>query len=472
MNNGRIDEYLLCKDYKRVQLDFNTIQRDPENPKDDYGCGLYPKLLSHKVGSSYVYKISKKYFFKRNQQDGNGLASDTIISLHHYNKKFNALYGSLDDVAETACYLLSKRMINPKTGEKLVDVAEYALAYYDDENDIRQRGCITTNVCTEPDSQLFSMADILQRVGSTGNTINVYMESIKKYCELNKYECDFESVRKNLIKNSYFCWKVANSDNHKNNISLILNKGENGKFVLSVAPLIDNGSAYELSAPYYIQDAQGNIMPRFLKILNDPEYSTVNDEGNREFAFAVYPHMHTALHLDADSLLLTNNGLAQGKTFAYEYCLASEMLENPELFYEIAEIEKQFDLESMQKEFDETYGTAAYDNKFNWPPLLKEYMKETNDCKSRTLAFIVADYYLFAAYTTCFESVDREKPTNLYNAFRDAFLSVPLLDSKEAYDELFVAVAKSLGYEVDKSKLAGLKFKKEPEMKKPENQPN
>ena len=86
MNNGRIDEYLLCKDYKRVQLDFNTIQRDPENPKDDYGCGLYPKLLSHKVGSSYVYKISKKYFFKRNQQDGNGYTALIKACIKGYGK--------------------------------------------------------------------------------------------------------------------------------------------------------------------------------------------------------------------------------------------------------------------------------------------------------------------------------------------------------------------------------------------------
>ena len=456
MDMRKTEEFYICKDYKRVQLDFDEIQRNPNNPKDEDGYPKYPEILSHKVGSSYTYKVSDDYFFKRNQQDGNGQAQDTIISLHHYNKNYHALYGSLDDIAETACYILSKNMINPKTGKPLVKVAEYALATYVDKEGVTERGCITKNVCEDKNSTLISMAEMLRLTTFAGNSINVYMDALDKYCKRFKISYDPESIRRELIKNSYFCWKVANSDNHKNNITFILKTLPDGKAEIEVSPLIDNGSAYELSSPYYLSRTN---QPRFQAILESDEFSKLDENGERVFNFIHYPQRHNAFHLDKASLTLNETSM-DDKSYVYEYCLASEMLEDPELFFEIFQIEKQLDLDKMEEEFNSTYGSPAFDHAINWPPLLREYMHETNACKSRNLAYVVADYYFHNVFSNCIEKVDRNNPSQLYDAFRNQMLSLPLLQNKEAYDDVFVKIAESLGLTIDENKLKNVKHKK------------
>ena len=459
-----MENYFICKDYKRKSFDFNEIQRHKDNPRDSFGYPKYPETLSSSVGSSYTYKLSDDIFFKRKQQDGNGLAQDTILSLHHYNKNYDELCGSLDDLAEVICYVLAKKLINPKTGEPLINVAEYELATFTDKEDILLRGCISKNLCSG-DTSLVSMADILKSTRLNGNSLDVYMQALEKYCAGGKFVTDLEKTRRDLIKNSYFCWKVANSDNHKNNITFLSIKIDENKFMLVVSSLIDNGSAYELSSPYILNSTN---KPKFQSLLESDEFSTSDENGNKKFSFPYYPYMHNAFYLD-DSVLLFRNNTAE-KSFSYEYCLASEMLSDPELYFEIYEIEKQFNLTAMEEEIDKTYGSPAFDHAINWPPLLKEFMHATNDVKSRTLACVVADYYLHTAYSSLVEKVDRNNPPPLYDEFKQQMLSLPLLPNKQAYDEAFVTLAKQYNIKIDPTKLEDLKFKKAPDSETLEKQ--
>lgn len=462
------NNFKICSDYKRINLDFSEIQREKNNPLDKNGYPIYPYILPSSQGSSFTYKISDDWFFKRKLQDGNAPA--LILSQHHFNKSYNELQGSFDDLAEVICYILAKNIIDKKTNEPIVKVAEYKLATYTDKDDYLLRGCVSKNVCTNPDDKFISMSEILVPCGITGNSINVYMQALEKYCKIKNYIFDYNKVRRNLIKNSYFCWLVANSDNHKNNITFIISKNQEGKIELKVSPLIDNGSAYELSSPYLVTSTQKS---RFQELLNNDEFSREDEFGNRFYDFLYYPYMHTAFYLDNDNLILNDTKISD-KSFAYEYCIASEMFSDKDLYNDIYEINKQIDIQKMFDEIDMQYGSAIKGAPplIEWPKYLKEYIIATNEIKNKTLAYVLADYYLYVAFNACIETIDRQKPSNVYNYFKDAMLSLPLQENKEAYDKIFLDIAKSLKIEIDEKKLNELQFKKIDELNKSENQPN
>ena len=84
-------------------------------------------MPSHQ-GSSFTYKVSDKWFFKRKLQDGGH--PHTIFSQHHFSQAYNELYGTFDDLGEVIAYILSKSVIDSKTGEPIVKVPEYRLATY------------------------------------------------------------------------------------------------------------------------------------------------------------------------------------------------------------------------------------------------------------------------------------------------------------------------------------------------------
>lgn len=439
-----LSSFKICPDYKRESFDFCEIQRDKNNVIVKNGELLYPYLLPSSHGSSYTLKLSDNLFFKRKQQDGNLPA--TIFSQHHFRRDYAELSGSLDDLAEVICYYLSKDMIDPKTQMPLIKVANYKLASYTDEEGVEFRGCVTENIVGE-NEELINMADIMKNSqgldGKTDKTFESYSRSIQKYIRLKNIKCDFESLTQSMIKNSYFCWKVANSDNHKNNITFLLRHNQNGEKELLVSPLIDNGSAYELSAPYVAASDINN--PRFVKLLDFPDFSKTDSNGNKFLDFSYYPFMHNAFMFDTDNINAEITMIGD-KSYSYEYGLAAKMLSDDELLRQIYQIENQIDIEKMFSAIESEYGTATG---FNWPPLLKEFILATNKVKSQTLSYVTADLYFQNAIKICEQS---PKLVELKNEF----LRLPLQQAKDDYNKLFIELCESNGIRVDKNKLGNL----------------
>lgn len=458
-----IKTFKVCSDYKREDLDFAKIQMAEGNPLDKKGYPLYPYLMPSSHGSSFTYKINKDWFFKRKLQDGD--APLNIFSQHHFNQAYNELFGSFDDLGEVIAYFLAKNIIDPKTQKPIIFIPEYRLATFTDKENITFRGCISKNICENNNEELITMATVLKYTNLTGNSIEEYMTALKKYASIKQCNCDFDEVRRTLILQSYFCWKIANSDNHKQNIILIQKRLPNNTFDLYCNGLIDNGSAYELSSPYLLNS--DNPEPRFKKLLENPEFSSLDENGNPKFDFAYYPYMHTAFRLNENTLKDKNMSI-NNKSFSYEYSLASEMLDDNELFRLVYQIDKQLDIQNAIDSINNIYGTENNSAKksVNWPPFLKEFMFETNNVKSKTLAFIVADYYLTVAYNELIEKGNKENPSKLYQVFREKMLALPLQASKTNYDAEFLKIANSLNINIDESKLESLKFKLDTELSK------
>ena len=465
-----IKTFKVCSDYRRDDLDYAKIQSAEGNPKDKWGVATYPYLIPSSHGSSFTYRVSSDWFFKRKLQDG--AAPLDILSQHHFNQAYNELCGTLDDLGEVISYFLVKNVIDPQTGKPFVHVPEYRLATYTDKENITYRGCLSKNICQNPNEKIVTMAEMMTSAGLTGNSIEVYMKALKLYASGKKCKCDFDAMRRSLILNSYVCWKLANSDNHKHNVIVLSRTLPDGTFEIVPAGMIDNGSSYELSSPYTIGGVSSEEL-RLAKLLKDEEFSSVDENGNRVFDFAYYPFMHTAFHLNPEALVDKNTKI-NGKNFAYEYSLASEMLEDKELFRTIYEFEKQLKIESAIEPINEIYGASVKGapKTINWPPLLREFMFETNNVKSKTIAYVVADYYLSVAYSATVGKADKENPSKQYAAIAEYMLTLPLQQSKEAYDEIFVKVAENFGVKIDKEKLAKIEFKLKGEMAKPEQQPN
>ncbi len=458
--------FKFCSDYRRLDLDFNQIQREQAKQFGEASKQLYPRVMPHTQGSSYTYQISSELFFKRKQQDGN--TPREILSQHHYNKAYNELVGSFDDLSEVVCYVLAKNIISPQTGKPIVDVAKYALASYTDSEGFLQRGCVSENVCKAENEELVSMGDILKSQGKTGKvlkTLEVYIAALEEFCQGKKIKGDLAKLKHDLVKGAYFCWKVANSDNHKNNITFIITTNADGAKEIRVSPLIDNSSAYDLSAPY--NSATFQEKPRYATLLGDDQYSKTDENGNRVFAFSHYPYMHSAFTFEAEDLLAI--GESNGRQLKFEYALACELLTDPELLDQVFEIEKQFNLHKMFAEIDEAYGSNRKGEiKANWPPLLQEFMIETNNYKSKTLARVVADYYFMAATAALGKNVNGNSPAFL--ALKETFLKLPLLPSKQGYDEVLCELAENFGVNINAASLAEIKFKREASEKQREPQ--
>ena len=460
---AEIEKFEICSKYRREDFDFDEIQIDRNNPVDSRGYPTYPVLMPSHQGSSFTYKVSDKWFFKRKLQDGGH--PHTIFSQHHFSQAYNELYGTFDDLGEVIAYLLAKSVVDPKTNEPIVKVPEYRLATYKDKEGILLRGCISKNVCDNPDKKLVSMSDIMKFAQVNGNSIDVYMSAIEKYTKGRNCECDLDLVRQTLVKNSYFNWKISNSDNHKNNVMFIIEKLPNGKVKFDVSPLIDNGSAYELSVRYKNEDDE----IRLEQLYSDKDFSAKDENGNSILNFSYYPYMHTAFHLEPSKLLISDTKIGD-RNYGYEYSLASEMLEDKELYRQVYEIDKQLDVQSAISAIDEVYGASikGAPKEINWPPYLKEFMFETNNVKSKILSYVVSDYYLKVAFN---ETIKNSNNAQTFEVFKKEMMQVPLQPSKEAYDEIFVAIAQKYGIDVDKEKLKTLVFKASGE---PENakQPN
>ena len=181
--------FKVCADYKRDDLDFAKIQYSKDNPPNKKGLPTYPNLISSNQGSSFTYQVSKDWFFKRKLQDGGTPLN--IFSQHHFNQAYNELCGSFDDLGEVIAYFLAKNIIDPKTGEPIVFIPEYRLATFTDKENIMYRGCLSKNICESSDEQLITIADMMKSCDITGNTIEIYMQALKKFANTKKYNCDF-----------------------------------------------------------------------------------------------------------------------------------------------------------------------------------------------------------------------------------------------------------------------------------------
>lgn len=459
----KFETFKVCSDYRREDLDFAKIQMAKDNPLDRNGYPLYPYLMPSSHGSSFTYKVDKDWFFKRKLQDG--ASPLNIFSQHHFNQAYNELFGSFDDLGEVITYFLAQNIIDPETGKQIIFIPEYKLATFTDKENVTFRGCLSKNICESKDEELITLSNILKYTNSTGNSIDEYMSAIKKYASIKQCNYDFDEIRRTLILQSYFCWKIANSDNHKQNVILIQKRNPDNSFDLYCNGLIDNGSAYELSSPYLLNNDASE--PRFMKLLESPEFSSLDENGNPKFDFAYYPYMHTAFHLNEDALKDKNVDI-NNKSFGYEYALASEMLDDGELFRLVYEIDKQCDIQKAVDAIDDIYGDEKRNSQkvVNWPPLLKEFMFETNNVKSKTLAYILADYYLSVAYNELIGKGNKENPSANYQAFRERMLILPLQASKADYDAEFLKIAKSLNIQINEEKLQSLKFKLEDTLSK------
>ncbi len=452
-------EYKVCPISGRKDIDYDHVYMDENNPRDFLDRPKYPIKISSTEGSSTIIQISDKYFFKRKLQDFS--AAGVVLSLHHDNSSLNELFGSFDDIAEVFCWLFSKHLINPKTGEPIFKVAEYTLARYRNEKEQQMNGCLSKNVCEKPNEKLISLATICKSYGYKGKKITEYMNAIRKYFNNSIYDIDFDEIEHDIKLNSSFCWKVGNSDNHKNNITIITTR-ETGRITARVSPMIDNGSAFEFSSAHILPGSTKSVIENRLE---DDNFSEVDKEGERYFYLKQPPQKNNAIYLDRDSLLFDSD--VDLPYLNYEYPLVSDMLSSERLFDEIYQMECQYKnaLDLAFEDMDKIYGTI------NWPPHTKDFMYALLDYKSRTLSEVMGDYFAFAA-SECIKPKKRQDK-NIISAFlREQMSKLPLLASKKEYEMALLALARENGLEVDEEKLSALKFKKEGQPEKNEQQPS
>ncbi len=447
----------ICK-YRREDLDYGRIREDSR-----YAGKTYPKKLPVVDGHSTSYQISDEWFFKRKQQDGNYYLSSSVHSQHHFI--YEESVGSFDDLAEVLCYTLAKnmgtRIKTDNSGNQvvvpLIDCAEYKLATYLSETEELQRGCMSRNIA-RPGQRVIKGIDLLNYLtdnrnaaASPANTLPNYIAALKHVSRSTGTRID-RNIAQDLIINSYFCWKVANTDNHSNNIFFVQEKDENtGAWTLSVGALIDNGSAWELSMPYHVFKPDGSMYCRYQdiysKLTGEDEISAdkVGDINLEENPFCY----HNAFKLEAGDL----NGhskMLNGKKLDYEYDLAAYALTYPEIYQAIYQIEQEFDIERAFYEVSSTYS-------LKWPDFMKETIRATSEYKSKVLQSVMADYFCHTAYTSCVADIQGESDV-LYNLFRQEMENLPLQPNLQGYISTFEHIAEQYRIPIDRDKLSTLEF--------------
>ena len=462
---------------RRVLVDWEKI----------YKSG-YPKSVSVNKGHSSIYQISQDWFFKRKQQDGNygadsmqtnnrssivqyfhsmgGYDIPTPFSQHHF--VYNELKGCLEDIAEVFCYTVSKGLGTVKKTDiygrtfdaPVVDVAEYKLAEYKDKEGILQRGCLSKNILGENDNLI--QGDFLLKFlkeGNIGSNLPNYLRAIKAYTDTMGIMVD-PNIQRDLIVNSYFCWKVGNTDNHRNNITFVQTKGPDGTPYIKVSTLIDNGGAYDSSLTYYINNSQTSIYERmFQKELGTSE---VTPEQAAQTVFTENRFIeHTAFRLGAGDLYGHPKTLGN-KPMEYEYDVAAYALANPEIYSSIFQIEQNFNITEAAKSMSREYG-------LKWPDYYLEAMNACNAYKTSVISQVMADCFCHTAYTCCIGEVNMENPDALYLAFQEQMRGLPLQESIDGYIQEFMKLANQANVPVDQATLETLNFL--PEQGQPMEQP-
>lgn len=418
----------------------------------------YPKMLASKDGSSMIFKTDESTFFKRKSGDGNMTHDQDFVSQHHFY--YDELLGTFDDLAEVLCYKLAKNMGTTfKTDNEgnvvevpLIDCAEYQLATYTNKQGVDYHGCISKSI-TPNGEVLIKGIDILNRLGLEGKPENS-LPNYKKALEIfsNQSECVLDkNIERDLVVNSYFQYKVGNSDNHSSNITFIQSRQPDGTLMLKVSPIIDNGGAWELMRAYAIYDSNNNFCCSHNDYCQQNRSSTqLNPEGEPKVVFNTYPYRSVAFHLDAGNLNNCQKTL-NGEDRSYEYDLAAYALSNPEIYQSIYEIESRFDIERTLSEIETEY-------RLRWPDGLKDFIRATTECKTNEISAIMAKYYCHTAYQKCFGEVNAENPTELYSVFQEEMSKLPLQESASGYMEEFMKIAQQNQIQVDENLLNNLNF--------------
>lgn len=451
---------------RRVLVDWEKI----------YKSG-YPKSISVHKGHSSIYQVSSDWFFKRKQQDGNygadsmytnsgssivqffhsmdNFDNSTPFSQHHF--VYNELKGCLEDVAEVFCYTVSKGLgltkktdIYGRTYEApVVDVAEYQLAEYKDKEGIVQRGCLSRNIVGEQDNLI--QGDFLLKIlkeGNIGSNLPNYIRAINTYANTLGLTID-PNIQRDLIVNSYFCWKVGNTDNHRNNITFIQTQGPDGTPYIKVSTLIDNGGAYDSSLTYCINNSKTSIYERmFQKELGVDQVST---EQAAQTVFTDNRFIkHTAFKLEAGDLYGHPKTL-DDKPMEYEYDVAAYALANPEIYSSIFQIEQNFNVSEAASAMSKEYG-------LKWPDYYLEAMNACNAYKTSVISQVMADSFCHTAYTNCISEVNVEQPDELYLFFQEQMRGLPLQESVEGYIQEFMKLANQANIPIDQATLETLNF--------------
>lgn len=447
--------------YKRVELDYAKIKWEALQNKQNF-----PKSLSVDQGHSTIYQLSPEWFFKRKQQDGNhGLNSEGygIHSQHHF--RYDEIVGSFDDLAEVLSAEIAKGLgtvtktdyLGNKFTSPVIDTAEYKLAVYTNKDGEEERGCLSKNIVADG-GNLIQGTYFLQTLPTATatrtpeNSLPNYLHALKEYSERTGVVLD-PNIQRDLIVNSYYCWKVANCDNHCNNITFIQKKGPDGRSYVTVSPIIDNGSAWE-SAISYINANGQNRYELIYKAQTGKD--SISPQEASEVVFTSNPfYDHTAFKLNGGNL---NNHAKtlNGEQLSYEYDLAAFALANPEVYSSIYQIESNFNIDGAIEQVTQDYNLNA-------PPYYFETVRATTQYKSQVLSQVVSDYYCHVAYTNCVENVDMSNPSEMYLSFQQQMQQLPLQPSAQAYAEEFLKIAKQNNVAINEEALSNLDFLPSPE---------
>ena len=123
-------------------------------------------------------------------------------------------------------------------------------------------------------------------------------------------------------------------------------------------------------------------------------------------------------------------------------------------------------LESGNMSLDESikvFEEAGKEKYLKYPDMLPETMRGLSDFKSNLLATAVANYYCYAAFTSCVGPVDQENPSELYLSFKEQMGSLPLQPNMESYMNEFLSIAEQNQVAVDPEMLANVEFMPKPE---------
>lgn len=448
--------------WKRESFDYYTILN---KYYDEPPHKRYPRRVASS-GSSFLIMVDPKTFFKRKLQDGN--QSLDYLSTHHvpYLEEF----GTFDDIAEVLCSILAKNLgseqITLAGGESveipLVDCAKYGLAMYTDEEDRKYRGCSSQNIIDDPDNEFLVYGDeILGCIDtdfgfrSVPNTLPNYLVALERYSSRpskNKISIDKNLIEK-LITNSYFSWRTANTDNHSRNITFKLVNLSDGTQILTDAKLLDNGGAWEQSAPFFkspkaIQEGETTEYENTFSNETLDTYLSAFFDENKNFNHNYI--CHHAFRLELGDL----NGHKKkfrGQSYDYEYDLSALILQNPKLYSKIYKIHTNFDIKRATDEIEEQYN-------LKWPAGMLKGISNIDEFKKIQFSTILADYFTYTLYSKLVGKVDSSKPTKEYAALNDLMIKLPMQESIDGYFDEFMKFSKELGIKVDLSKLNGITF--------------
>ena len=417
----------------------------------------YPRALKVSDGTSNTVALNPKLFFKECLQDGNRTHNWQMEQGAH-TFLYDEGVGTLDDYAEVLCYRLARNLGtrevldyagNIKT-VPVVNCAEYQLAVLIKEingAEYPHRGCVSTNVA-QPGETLIKGSKILEPLKDPDKPLQKVRNSLanhRKGLQIFKErqeaathrEVVFDpNIETDLLINAYMCYRVSNSDNHSNNIMYTQSFLPDGRILISVSPMIDNGAAWEMSTPPCISNYKG-IIER-------------NTNENGEFVLTDSPFKHQAFHLDAGGL----NGHSKkidGKDLSQEFEFAAHALSNPNFYDALFRFEQRFDLRQAFKEL-----TFDYRSKF--PSEVLQVTLADSELKASFMTQAVSNYFCYTAFKSCIGEVDEENPSELYTLFQSQMSALPLQPSIQGYIDAFKEIAQSQNIEITDEQLSNLDF--------------